>query len=294
MELIDIILELNTQEKCIDFLEKKRWGDTPRCTNCGSIRSSSKRKELRHKCHDCGISFSVLVGTIFHATKLPLTKWFMAISLILDAKKGISSLQLSRPLQITRITAWSLQARIRKAMKEDVQLNGIIQVDEAFIGGSTTNMHKNHIKKKNIKCDGKEHKNTVLGMIDNENSIVLKVIQKANKQHIRPVLKRVITKESTLVTDGHGSYVSLKDDFRKHIAIIHKKGERVKGKYNMSSIEGFWALLKRAVTGVYHCLSIKHLQSYMDEIAFKFNHKFKTNVFDILINNLLLKERAIK
>jgi transposase-like protein len=233
-----------------------------------------------------------MVGTIFQSAKLPLPKWFAPIALIKEAKKGISSMQLSRHLQVNKNTAWYLQSRIRQAMKENLSIEGLVEVDEAFIGGSTSNMHTSHIKKKKIYCGGKEHKMTVLGMIERNGGIILQVIPKANKEYIRPILKQRISSESTLNTDGHGSYVSLRKNFNEHIALNHSKGLRQKGKYNLSSIEGFWALLKRAVMGGYHSISYRHLQSYMDEIAFKYNHKYNPIVFKTVINNLLSEKYA--
>lgn len=293
MDLIEVLSKYNTQRKCINYLESQHWPDGPVCPYCNSTEYSAKLNELRYRCTDCGSSFSVMVGTIFQSTKLPLTKWFAAIALIKDAKKGISSMQLSRHLKVNKNTAWFLQSRIRQAMSENLSIEGVVEIDETFIGGSTSNMHASHIKKKNIYCGGKEHKMTVLGMIEREQGIILRVIPKANKEYIRPILKQLIGTGSTLITDGHGSYVSLNKEFNKHISINHEKKQRSEGEYNLSSIEGFWALLKRAVIGVYHSMSYKHLQSYMDEIAFKFNHKFDTNVFNIVINNLLSRSRAI-
>ena len=292
MDLIEVLSKYNTQSKCIRYLEVQHWPDGPVCPYCNSKNSIAKTKELRHKCYDCGNSYSVMVGTIFQSTKLPLTKWFAAIVLIKDAKKGISSMQLSRHLKVNKNTAWFLQSRIRLAMKEDLSIDGLVEVDETFIGGSTSNMHASHIKKKKIYCGGKEHKMTVLGMIEREQGIILQVIPKANKKHIRPILKQRIGSASTLITDGHGSYRTLNRDFNKHVSLNHDQGERKKGVYNLGSIEGFWALLKRAVMGVYHSMSYKHLQSYMDEIAFKFNHKFDSNMFKTLIGNLLSRKYA--
>lgn len=117
MDLTYIATHLNTHEKCVKYLERKRWSATPTCTNCGSLRSSPKG--LRHTCLDCSNSYSVTVGTIFENSNLPLNKWFVAIALILSAKKGISSLQISRDISVNKNTAWLLQMKIRRAMGED-------------------------------------------------------------------------------------------------------------------------------------------------------------------------------
>ena len=133
MEITALILKYNSQEKCIDFLEELNWGGIARCPYCGSTRSTRRKDYLRHKCHGCNKSFSVLVGSIMESTKLPLTKWFAAMCLILHAKKGISSLQLARDLGVNKNTAWYLQKRIRQAMNEDnLILKGIIEADESY------------------------------------------------------------------------------------------------------------------------------------------------------------------
>lgn len=292
MNLLEVLTEFDTQEKCISHLENVRWPEGPQCPYCQSKAYSTKKKELRYRCKSCSNSYSVLVGTIFHASKLPLPKWFAAIALIKDAKKGISSLQLARHLKVNKNTAWYLQSRIRQAMQEEFFFDGTIEIDEVFIGGSTTNMHESYLVKHEIKRDGKEHKMTVLGMLERKGQIALRVIPKANKEHIRPILRERISPRSTLITDGHGSYVSLHKEFDKHVSLNHAKGQHKKGEFNLSSIEGFWALLKRAVIGVYHSITLHHLQSYVDEIAFKYNNRSSPNIFNTLIINLLNRKNA--
>src|SRR5664279_2859808 len=142
MELIKISEKLNTKGKCTSYLEQRRWPDVPICPYCNSTRSSRKTQEFRHTCHNCKRSYSVLVGTIFESTKLPITKWFFAIHLILNAKKGISSLQLARDLHVNKNRAWFLQKRIRQAMKdEDCILSGIIAVSYTHLRAHETDSY---------------------------------------------------------------------------------------------------------------------------------------------------------
>lgn len=118
MNIIEVYKRFPTHEDCLRHLEKVRWNNRPACPYCGSINSSPMPKELRHHCNDCNTSYSVTVGTIFHRTRLDLQKWFLAISLIQNAKKGISARQLARDLEVTKDTAWYLSMRIRKAMSQ--------------------------------------------------------------------------------------------------------------------------------------------------------------------------------
>jgi transposase-like protein len=119
MNIISIFRQFPTQESCIKHLEQARWGNNPICPYCGSDKTNPLTKELRHHCNGCRKSFSVTVGTIFHDTRLPMQKWFLAILLILNAKKGISARQLARDLEVNKDTAWSMGMRIRDAMKDE-------------------------------------------------------------------------------------------------------------------------------------------------------------------------------
>lgn len=293
MELIKVMEQYRTQGKCIAYLEKQRWNNLPTCPYCGSTRSTRKRKEYRYTCHACGRSYSVLVGTIFESTRLPINKWFIAICLILNAKKGISSLQLARDIKVNKNTAWYLQKRIRQAMQDnDNILQGIIEIDETYVGGSLTN--KDQITKVNsgkYHRTGMEHKVPILGMLEKGGRVKLKILNKAWGQEIKPLVKMYIDKNSTIVTDGFGAYFGLDKVFDKHVVLNHSEFEWKKDNYSLSTLEGYWTILKRAITGQYHKITRKHLQDYLNELTFKHNNK-KENMFNVLINNLLLKDYA--
>ncbi len=149
MNIMQIFKRFPDQAACVEHLESARWGDTPKCPYCESDNTNPLKNELRHHCNGCRKSFSVTVGTIFHHTHLPLQKWFLAISLIMNAKKGIASRQLGRDLELPVKTAWFLNMRIRKAMIADSELlHGIIEMDETYIGGKP--------RQKNDKTDKSE------------------------------------------------------------------------------------------------------------------------------------------
>jgi len=288
MDVLQLVAKYNTQAACIKHLEKVRWSGGVVCPYCQSMKNKSVSKENRYKCYSCKRSFSVLIGTLFEATKLPLQKWFFAIALIIDAKKGISSLQLSRHLKVNKDTAWYLQRRIRNGMKDGDILNGIVEIDETYVGGSMEKMSTKIKKQKNYYPGGMQHKTPVLGMAQREGKLKLKVLHKAWGREIKPILKNEIAKESIIVTDGFGGYSQMDLHFEKHVVLNHEKKIYANGIFNMSKIEGFWAMLKRAIIGTYHQISNKYLQEYLDEIAFKFNYKNGKMKFNILINNLLL------
>lgn len=149
MNLIEVMKRFPDQGSCITFLESVRWGDTPQCTHCGSekVNTRHERKENligRYNCQNCKASFKVTCGTIFHATRQPLQKWFLAISLMMNAKKSLSSHQLARDLELNQMTAWSMMQKIRAEMakKSSVLLKGIIEADETYIGGKPRKQNK--------------------------------------------------------------------------------------------------------------------------------------------------------
>ena len=141
MNLLEVFTHYPTQETCIEHLEIARWGDAPACPYCGSRDVARKAEgELigRWNCHSCHDSFNVLAGTIFSKTRVPLQKWFLAIALMVNAKKSLSSCQLARDLDLNQKTAWYMQQRIRAQMATEqgsILLQGIVEADETYIGG---------------------------------------------------------------------------------------------------------------------------------------------------------------
>jgi transposase-like protein len=216
-------------------------------------------------------------------TKLSLPTWFAAMFLIVNAKKGISSLQLARDLNINKNSAWYLQKRIRSAMSQSCKmLSGIVEVDETYIGGSMTNMHKKRKIKSNMATTGMSHKMPVLGMLERGGAVKLVVLEKATAPYISPNLKKHINQSSEVVTDGYRPYQKLKNTHAKHIRLNHTKNIRTSGKYHTANIEGFFTTIKRAIIGQYHNIKPRHLQGYMDEIAFKYNNRGK-DIFNLLL-----------
>lgn len=290
---MEIVKKYGTQADCIAYLEELRWKNVPVCPYCQSTKTSNRKDVLRHKCNHCNRSFSVLIGTILESTKLALPKWFLAMSLILNAKKGISSLQLSRDIGVNKNTAWYLQKRIRQAMNEnDDILKGLIEADESYVGGSLTHKHQKLKEQRKYHKAGMEHKTPVLGMLARGGKIIVKVIHKACGKEIKPILKKLVDQDSDLVTDGFGGYKGLEHYFNKHVVLNHSKNIRRVGEYHTNTIEGFWSMLKRAKVGQYHKITPEYLQEYINEIAFKYNYRNSENIFEILMNNCLNRQNA--
>lgn len=294
MNLLEVITRFPDQETCINHLEALRWHNTPQCPYCKSEQSTKRVGTQRHQCNGCNTSYSVLIGTIFEGTKLELPKWFLAISLILNAKKGLSSRQLGRDLGINRNTAWYLQMRIRKAMQEgdDQDLfKGIVEIDETYIGGAGRNhaKYKRRARRESgLNFTGMQHKQAVVGLLEREGRIKLQVVEKAHGKSIKPIIEQTVSKEASLVTDGFGAYAGLDKTYKEHQILNKEKEEYVRGEYHTNTLEGFWTLLKRGIYGQYHKVSIRHLQSYLNEFTFKYNHRDNKSNFDLLLNRSLM------
>lgn len=300
MELIEITKKLNTQRRCIHYLEQLRWHGKIHCVYCKSSKITCVNKELRHHCNSCNKSFSVLVGTIFEASNLPLSKWFVAISLVMNAKKGISSRQLARHIEVTKDTAWYLQKRLREAMKEGDKklLKGLVEADETYIGGNAKNRSKKARAK--LKEEGKlqnsgmMHKTPVVGLLERKGKVSTKVIKHADGLTIKPIIRDKVDRNSVLISDGYGAYYGLNNEFKSHEVINHHQDEYVRGIFHTNNIEGFWSLVKRGIVGQYHKISLRYLQKYLDEFCFKYNYKTHENIFKLFIENAVVTNKPVK
>ena len=226
----------------------------------------------------------MLVGTIFEDTNMELPKWFVAIGLILNAKKGLSSRQLARDIEVNRNTAWYMQMRIRKAMNEhDLILSGIIEIDETYMGGKLANKTKKYRMEQKASgkvITGMEHRKAILGILQRQGKVIAAPLEKANGESIKPIIEKTVDKEAVIITDGFGAYAGLHKEYKDHQIVNHEKDEFVRGKYHTNSIEGFWSIVKRAIIGQYHRISDRYLNLYLDECSYKFNNKANGNLFE--------------
>ena len=212
--------EFNTDEKCRQYLEQQRWGNTPACPFCGSTnvhRFANNNKIFKCREKVCRSKFSVTVGTIYENTKIPLTKWFLATYILSVHSKGISSLQLATWLDVTQKTAWFLNHRIREMLidKAPALLSNIVEVDESYIGGKESNKHA---RKRTVKA-GVGNKTMVIGAVERGGKVKTKVIPNVNLENISKVVEEFIEHNSTMITDEHNAYNRL------HLNYTHKKGK---------------------------------------------------------------------
>lgn len=292
MNIIHIFQEFQDEETCIRHLEKTRWPDGAVCPYCKSKNNHHIPNELRHFCYNCRTSFSVTVGTIFHHTHLPLQKWFLAIALILNAKKGISALQLSRDLKVNKNTAWRIAMQIREAMNQVEHrelLTGIVEMDECYIGGKPRKGNKRDEDKPSKRGRGTD-KAPVIGAVERKEGgkVSAKAVakDKLKGKNLRAfVREKVDTSKSELMTDEYKAYSGM-SRLLPHAVIKHAFAY-VDGNIHTNTIESFWALLKRGMFGQFHSVSRKHLQKYVDEFCYRYNNRSNNDVFWLTINRAL-------
>lgn len=271
------VIELfaNNDDTCTDYLCRLRWDKEPACPYCGSIKTGIKAKEKgrrrRLACYDCNSSFSPTVNTIMHRTHLPLWKWFYAVSLLAEAKKSISSRQLSRHLGISVKSAYKLSQRIRKGlmgMRSPV-LQGIVEIDETYIGGKPRHKNPENVHKRGRGTD----KAMVIGIVEREGKAVAFPVAKEDfkQDYVRKmILEYVDIGGSEIHTDEYPVYNKI-GGLAPHERVNHSAKEYVRGKTHTNSVEGYRSLVKRAWYGTHHHYTTKYLPLYIAEAMFKYN-----------------------
>ena len=268
MNLMSIFSKFPDQEACIEHLEKVRWHETPQCPLCKSTKVSRKGdtgRVGRWNCHACKSSFNVLSGTIMQKTRIPLQKWFLAIGLIVNAKKSLSSCQLARDLQLNQKTAWYMQCRIRVAMvqRERHLLQGIIDADETYLGGKPRKGNKREDDKP-AKPGRGTSKRAIIGAVERGGRVVSKTTASLSGKALLKFIKaNVEPAGSLLMTDEWKGYNGVKN-FMQHSVINHSTAY-VEGSVHTNTIEGFWSLLKRAWYGSHHHYGVPYTLLYIAE-----------------------------
>ena len=275
MNIIQIFQKFPDQAACFAYLEKVRWKGTPTCPYCRSTASSVSPRAFRWHCNLCNRGYSVTVGTIFHHTHLPLQKWLLAVSLVLNAKKGLSALQLSRDLEVNKNTAWRMGMKIREAMANQGELlNGLVEMDESYIGGAPKQRNRKY-KGSNTNPVGRATKNrAVIAAAERGGSLVAQVMapgQKLSAVNLDQFIKRnVKTETSTLITDKWRGYANVKN-YMWHLEVDHSIAYSEGGMLHTNTVEGFWGIVRRGIVGQYHKVSAHYLSTYLAEFTYRYN-----------------------
>ena len=264
----------------LNYLCNLRWSKDPECPYCKHNKVSHKQEPNRRprlQCNKCKRSFSPTVSTIMHKTKIPLTKWFIAASMIVEAKKGISSRQLARHLDLPVKTAYALSQRIRKGLLGSVSpvLSGIVEIDEAYLGG------KARIPFKKAKRGRGTNKQMVVGLVARGGEVITHIPKDnkyTSKDVVNLVLENVGISKTEIYTDDYKVYTNL-NKFIPHASVNHSAKEYVRGDVHTNTIEGFWASVKRAWYGTHHHYTNSYLPLYINECAYKYNNRDNENLF---------------
>lgn len=284
--IIELINTFPNEQICIEHLEQLRWNGIV-VSPFDPTSKVYKCAGNKYRCKNTKKYFNVRTGTLFDNTKVKLQTWFLAIYLITAHKKGISSLQLSRDLNVTQKTAWFMLQRIRNCfgLKDESKLDNEIEIDETFVGGKNKNRHAN---KKIESSQGRsvKDKTPVLGMIERKGKVIAKIVENTKGETLTPEIINSVKENAKVYTDEWIGYNSLQKIY-DHTFVKHNQGEYVNGNIHTNSIENFWSLLKRGIIGIYHFTSKKHLQKYVDEFVFRFNsrNERESTRFNLLLAN---------
>lgn len=280
--LINLLERFATDDDCRKYLEALRWPNGVACTRCGDKDVTLLPKRDQYQCSSCRYQFSVTSGTILHDTHLPLRKWFLAIYMIVEAKKGVSARQLGRTLNVAHRTAWYLSHRIREALKTpDTLLSGVIEVDETWVGGKTRGKGRGY----------RENKTMVIGAAERKGDVRMEVGGTPTRKELHGFIERHVADDADAIyTDELPAYGDLSDKDTAHETVNHSAEEWVRGDVHTNTVEGAWALFKRGMVGSFHKVSKKHLARYLDEFEFRFNNRKNRFIFRDALKELVTAE----
>ena len=261
------------------YLEGIRWPKGPVCPHCGGMERMHQitGKSARPGLYDCGHcrqQFTVTVGTVFERSKISLDKWLFAATLMAASKKGVSSKQIERMVGVTYKTAWFMTHRLREAMKSEGGLLGgggsVVEADETFIGRKPGRKMKR----------GGSHKNVVFSLVERGGKARSWHVVSTMANTLAPIVAKNVSTDTHLMTDEAGQYLPIGRPFLGHHTVNHSEKEYARGAVSTNTIEGFFSIFKRGVIGTFHHISEQHLQRYLTEFDFRYNHR-ETRVKDL-------------
>jgi transposase-like protein len=266
-------------EAAREYLERLRWPFGAVCPHCDSVgKAYTTKRPGKYRCaeKECRKDFTVKVGTVFEDSKIPLHKWLLAAYLLCSSKKGMSSHQLHRTLEITYKSAWFMSHRIREAMRTGAfaPIGGsgkVVEADETYIGRKDGTLPAK---------GGFAHKRAVVALVERGGEVRSFHVDKATVKEVTPIVRKNVSRESALMTDESNLYTKLGTEFTDHQTVVHSQGEYVRGDAHTNTIEGFFSIFKRGFKGIYQHCGEKHLHRYLAEYDFRYNNRARLGVED--------------
>lgn len=268
------------EKAAVEFLEKQRWGDHPACPHCGDLdvyqmkdsKTGERQANYRWRCHGCKQQFTVRVGTVFEDSRIPMMHWCFGFWRASTSKKGVSALEIHRQTGISYKSALFMLHRIRFAMNENntTPLDGVVEVDELYVGGRPRHVHKSRETKPRAKS-------AVLGMLERNGQVRPRIVADVTSATLKGMIRNHVSRSARIMTDEWSSYRGLSKEFADHQTVRHSTYEYVRGDVHTNSIEGFFGMVRRSLDGIYHSVSHKHLHRYLSECEFRYNHRHLTD-----------------
>ncbi|MBL8643065.1 MAG: IS1595 family transposase [Rhodospirillaceae bacterium] len=265
------------------WLEARIWPKGPVCPHCGSFNATKLEGKAHrpglYQCNEpeCREQYTVTVGTLFERSKIPLNKWLMALYLLMASKKGMSALQMSRMLGISYKSTWFVMHRLREALREGKFSgpiggdNKVVEADETYVGGKAIN-RKNKVPAKEA----------AFALVERDGKVRTFHVPKVNAKTLKPIVDAQIHRDSYVMTDDATVYPSILKEFKGHGSVNHSAQEYVRGMFwHINTVENYFSILKRGITGTYHHVSQQHLKRYLAEFDFRYNERKNLGVTDM-------------